>query len=84
MSVRGMKPLPLLKAYGDVGNPVIVAEFVPGKGWERQTYRKCASASWLRKLQAAGVTHVSVHFDHAGKRAPADFSIREILASVEG
>lgn len=58
------------------GNPVIVAEFADR--WRPQSYRKRASASWLRKLRGEGVTHVAVE---VAPGRSADFTIAELLST---
>ena len=72
-----MNPLVVLAEYCGNGNPVIKQEFTPGKGWKSQTYKKRASASWLVKLAAQGVTHIGVE---VGENRIADFEIKRVLA----
>jgi hypothetical protein len=71
-----MQPIAKLVAYCGDGNPVIVQEF--RGSWRTQSYRKRASASWLRKLRAEGVSHVAVRTP-AG--TTADFTVKELLSS---
>jgi len=78
---KSMKPIQKLADYAGDGNPVIADEWRPDTGWRRQSYRKRASASWLRKLRADGVERIGVFVDHPGSYAPvvADFSVAELL-----
>lgn len=76
--MSAMRPIKMLADYCGDGNPVIVEEFA-GR-WRRQGWRKRASAAWLRKRRAAGVSHVAVD---VGGRA-ADFSIDELLRGPNG
>lgn len=81
-----MKPLPAAERYAAGhpdpvvrenmdGNPVIVGEFTDR--WRTGYWRKRASVSWLRKLRAAGVTHVAIEVAPA---RTADFAVGELLA----
>ncbi len=72
---HAMQPIAELAEYGGNGNPVIVQEFVPGRGWRRTNFRKRASCAWLRKLKREGVTEVAVEFDGRA----ADFRIAELI-----
>lgn len=75
------KPIPALRDYyGTPDLPVIVEDFVPGRGWQRTGFRKRVSASWLRKERRLGVTHVAVELD--GRTS--DWRIVELLRSAAG
>jgi hypothetical protein len=80
-----VKPVPALAEYIgarsseaglNVGNPIIVQEFVPGRGWQDTGWRKRASVSWLRKLRREGVTSVGVYTPWG---SVADFAVAELL-----
>ncbi len=58
--------------------PLIHEGFTPGKGWKRLGFNKRASISWLRKMRAAGVTHVSFRAMSHPNRI-VDFPIREVI-----
>lgn len=77
--MSAMQPIQMLRDYCGNGNPVIVAEF-SGR-WRRTSYRKRASASWLRHRRAAGVTQIAVEI--AANRT-ADFAIDELLRGPNG
>jgi hypothetical protein len=55
-------------------HPIVEQEFRPGRGWRTTGFRKRVSPSWVRKLRAAGVTHVALR--HAGRLA--DFRVEEL------
>lgn len=59
-------------------HPVIHQEYVPDQGWRGYSFRKRASASWLRKRRAdCGVTHVQLSCGGHN----ADFSVTELLSA---
>jgi hypothetical protein len=78
-----MHTIPAITAYTGKpdSTPTIAATYHPATGWTTATWAKRASASWLRKLQAEGITHVSLLISVRPRRT-ADFSTRELLRSV--
>jgi hypothetical protein len=74
---RTTQPIPLVSDYfGDSDAPIITAEFRPGRGWVRTSFKKRVSRAWLRKLRAEGVTHVALT---AREGRTADFAVAELL-----
>lgn len=56
-------------------HPLIAATFVPSRGWKRYPGQKRISGSWVRKLRAAGATHIAL----TTHGRTADFSAAELL-----
>lgn len=77
MSAHNSQPIPILVKYFATSEelPIITQEFTPGKGWKITGFNKHVTRSWLRKLRAQGITHVSLALNG---RTP-DFSIAELL-----
>lgn len=63
-------------SYGT--HPIIAQAFKPGLGWKRYPIRKRVSCAWLRKMKAAGFTHVGLAINGDGHRV-ADFEIDSVL-----
>lgn len=73
----------LTRAYAlGPGHPVIVAEYTPGVGWRRATFRKRISGAWAQKRRRAGVTAMQLDLNPAlgphRHAILADFSIAEL------
>lgn len=70
--------------YGRDVHAIIVQQFPRRRmngsvGWVSTSYRKRVSVSWARKLLREGVTHVALVPVDDPRRAPADFSLEEII-----
>lgn len=58
---------------------IIVQDFHPARGWQPCRMRKRISRSWARKLHREGVTAVAVVPVADPGRAPADFTVAELI-----
>lgn len=82
---RSTQPIKSVSDYFKTDEiPFIVQEYWPQRGWTRGTMNKRVSRSWLRKLKAAGITHIALSLDkieraHAGRSRVVDFSVAELL-----
>jgi hypothetical protein len=69
-------PPVVARYFGEGTHPIIVQEFLPGRGWRRTTYKKRVSAAWARKLKGSGITVIAL----SGDGRTADFRVDEILS----
>ena len=62
---------------GNFDHPIIAQVFTPGSGWKRHPLKKRLSYNEVRKLRAAGATHLCLE---AGGQV-ADFTCYELVRS---